>query len=234
MAYKRYNRWSHVPPTLATKTQLARERLYLPDDAIPVAEFSSVYGHWALYRRDQALALPPPKVRRRDYTSMFEEKYPDRRAAYLEACEMCFQMNRYAKWPSCKPSHREQIYRLKNALLQKLWSEGFCISAHKAFSPKKVLICNLCQGDGCYRCEDGVYRTVGGNAYWALRFRVDGRMFAWHQPTHLAEWAFAVGEADPHEVRREEKPVDMPAKRFAEAKALIAWVVESVDAAAGL
>ena len=50
-----------------------------------------------------------------------------------------------------------------------------------------------------------------------------------HQPAHLADWAQPVGEEQPHEVIREEKPVALPARKFAEAKALLAWVVEEAD-----
>lgn len=226
MAYKRFSDWKRVPPTLATKTMLKRERLYLPDDAIPAAEFSSIHGQYALYRRSDALELPPPKVHRRDYTTAFASRYSDRRAAYRDACTAMVSLNRYTKWPTCRPLHRETIYRLKNALLGKLWREGYCFSCYKVYTPKRTLYCNKCDGDGCERCSDGVYKVVGGNPFWALRYRVSGVVFSWHQPEHLAPWASPIGEPQVHQVLAEEKPIDLNPKKFAEAKALLAWVTD--------
>ena len=224
-----YRSWEAVSRAgLYTRTQLHSERLLLPEGTQPVAWFhdrrhqDKVYG---LYRRDQAQPMPP-KREPKDYAPVFARRYPNRRAAYQAACEALFSLNRWTKHSGCPLKHRDLIYDLKSRWLHKLWREGFCTGAIEARSPERVYTCWECDGEGCYRCEDGVYRRSGGRAYWAFRFSIDNRPFSWHQPAHLCPWAEPRGEEQRHDVLREEKPVALASRHFAVAKALLAWVLE--------
>jgi hypothetical protein len=120
-----YYDWAKVPSDLCTKSQLNRERLALTDDAQPSAIKRNAMYHnssYPLYRRDQAVALPPKReIKPRDYPTIFEKRYTSRRAAYLEASTACFELNRYAKHNRCSPNHRDQIYELKNAWIKQLY-----------------------------------------------------------------------------------------------------------------
>lgn len=232
-AYKGVHGWDAAYTAgLATRTQLKRQKLVLPETAQPVAHFHNRYGDWPLYRREEAVPVVP-KRQKKDWPGIFAARYPERRAAYLPACEALWNLNRFAKHPDCGYTHRRLIYALKDKWTEKLWREGFCIGALEVRTPRKELPCWSCGGEGdagdfvCYDCEGtGVYRTVGGKPFWALRYEVQGKQFFWHQPAHLAPWAWVVGEEAPHEVVVTEKPVHMPKRKFAEAKALLLWLLD--------
>jgi hypothetical protein len=55
-------------------------------------------------------AREPKQARQRNQLAL---RYPDWRAALQPAVEALFSLNRYAKWPKCSGTHREEIYRLK-------------------------------------------------------------------------------------------------------------------------
>jgi hypothetical protein len=231
LALPTYSFWEAVAQAdLYTKTQLRAERLLLPEGTEPVAFFAGYwhgYQTYPLYRRDQALPMPP-KREPKDYAPVFEQRYPNRRAAYLSACNALFSLNRHAKHASCTLAHRNAIYDLKTRWIARLWREGFCTGAIEAHSPERERICWECGGEGCYRCDGtGVYQKSGGRSYWALRFVIDERSFAWHQPAQLCPWASPVGDEQPHAVLAEEKSVALAARHFAVAKALLAWVLEN-------
>jgi hypothetical protein len=232
-----YHVWKAIPAGLHTKTQLSRERLLIPEGVQPVALMIGEHDEYWLYCRESAIPMPP-KVERtpRDYSTRFEKRYPDRRAAYADAGEALFHLNRYAKHETCSEKHQDAIYDLKNRLCHKLYQEGFCSEAIHIKSPPIEDECWNCDGTGlhwsgeaCRKCGGtGVYRTKT-RGYWAFRFLVDGREFAWHQPERLAPWAKPLGEQTQHEVEIEEKPVALKAAKFAEAKALIAWVLNGTQ-----
>ena len=224
-----YTDWSAIPAELATRTQLRADRLFLPPDVQPVALMQAHYDTYKLYRRADALPMAP-KRERHDYTPDFTRRYPTRRAAYLQACEACFELNKYAKHATCSRAHQTLIYDLKTRFVAKLWREGFCTGAIQAETPRHQHTCWECDGEGCYRCNmTGIFRESGGKPFWALRFVVDGKTFAWHQPARLCPWASAFGDEQPHAVLAEERPVALAARNFAQAKALLAWVLEDKE-----
>lgn len=226
-----YHRWAKVPHELATRTSLRRQRRTLPEVAYPVAQFKSAWGQYDLFLKAEATPVPykrPP----RDYASLFEQQYPDKRAAYLAASGGLHALNRFAKHAECSEWQEREIYRLKDRWCELLWREGFCIGALEVKTPRRELECWDCggvghdEGDWCEKCEGtGVYRVVGGRPHWALRFLVDGKQFFWHVPKYLAPWASTVGQEEPHEVIVKEKPVRLARRKFAEAKALLLWLL---------
>ncbi len=228
-----YHRWDKVPPELATRTSLKRQRLALPEGAEPAAQFQSAWATYDLFFKADAAPVPykrPPK----DYTTLFEQRYPEKRSAYADACAGLHSLNRFAKHAECSEWQQREIYRLKDRWCELLWEQGFCIGALEVRTPTKDLPCWDCGGAGddlerdyfCYKCEGtGVYRTVGGKPHWALRFRVDNQEFFWHVPKHLAPYASQVGHEEPHEVIVKEKPVRLARRTFAEVKALLLWIL---------
>ncbi len=233
-------RRGEVPAHLRSASGWRAQRRRLVADATPAAFYRNRFGVWPLYAETQTEPIPYARLPRQ-WPTEFAARYglpldaTDRHVAYLDTCEALFQLNRYAKHDRCSLRERATIYALKNALVERLWQEGYCIQAVRAFSPKRDLPCWSCdgtgdhpwyEGDACDRCGGtGVYRTVGGVSYWALRFVVEGVTYLWHQPERLAPWANAVGapEETPHEVTISQEPVTLPRRQFGEAKALIAW-----------
>lgn len=230
-----YWRWNTVPAVLATRTQLKEERLQVSTGVQPVALKKSRHPsrEFALYRREDAVPLPPKVERKpRNYYTLFEKRYSDRHAVLKDAAKALFNLNRYAKHETCSALHRELINALKNQFVHHLWQVGYCTEAIHIRSMTIENECYRCEGEGvlwsgnsCPKCNGtGIYRTQT-RSYWAFRFVVDGCGYAWHQPEHLAGWAHPIGEQKQHDVESEEKPVAPPSARFAEAKALVAWVL---------
>lgn len=111
-----------------------------------------------------------------------------------------------------------------------LYQQGFCIEATKITTPLKIGLCFRCDGDGfddfgdgCWKCGGSGTYSSGGREFWAFRFTIDGRHFAWHQPGPLKFKVNEVNKKEEKEVITEEKPVSLSPRKFAEAKALIVW-----------
>jgi len=224
-----YYSWKKVPEGLHTKTQLLQERLRLAEDTEPVAIMRSTLHKtsYPLYSRENAIAMRPKReAKPRDYPAIFEKRYTSKRAAYLEASTACFEMNRYAKHSRCSQNHRDQIYALKNAWIKQLYEQGFCVEAVKVTTPEYEDTCWGCYGAGCGRCDyEGLYIS-GVRIYWSFRFVVDDRHFAWHQPGPLS-FTPKEEKIEEREVVTTEKPVSLSPRKFAEAKALISWCLDS-------
>jgi hypothetical protein len=140
------------------------------------------------------------------YPGCFTRRYRERNTAeaIAKACEAMFALNRYAKH-SC--THSDEIYSVKNRLLELLWDQGFCVQAHLARSP----------GDP--------YQGLPGNQYWAFRFSVAGVTYSWHQPRRHAFWASERGEPQPHTVLAEVKSVEMTERKLSAGLAVLHWVL---------
>jgi hypothetical protein len=135
-----------------------------------------------------------------------EARFPDWRDALAPAAEAMFSLNRYAKHGTCLRSHRAAIYALKNRLVRALHELG--------------------------KATEVIHHFVYGSKYVAFRFTVEGRAYSWHQPRHLVDWPYEVtARGSAWEPDDEEKPVPLAARMFADAKALIAWVVGRHEAA---
>jgi hypothetical protein len=68
--------------------------------------------------------------------------------------------------------------------------------------------------------------------YIAFRFQIQGKSYAWHQPTFLVTWPIVEAESidrgqwEPEQ----EKPLNLSPRKFAEAKALVRYVLERAKA----
>lgn len=171
-----------------------------------------------------------------------EARYPAWRDALPDAAEACFALNRYAKHATCSEDHRDEIYRLKGGLVRVLYLLGLAAEVKRHVLELDGLECWGCDGvgtrwdgDDCYRCGGtGWYRKQQTRVFVAFRFQVGGRAYCWHQPGHLVNWPYEVTAQDSAwEPDGTEKPVPIPASRFADAKALVGWVVARHEAAQG-
>lgn len=189
-----------------------------------------------------------------DYVAKFERQYASRREAVADAMEALWNLNRYAKHPSCSRAHRSRIYELKNRLLAYLCGEGYLIgtgsdsvvrSSRRGYRRPRQRAADEDQdafrGHGVdHHSAEGVESEDSSDEassdpeppellhYKVLQFRVNGRPYTWHHPAERVTWhvpdvpLLAPGDWSQGEI----KPVTLAPKRFAEKKALIAWVTE--------
>jgi hypothetical protein len=164
----------------------------------------------------------------------FARRYPSWEDAIPDVAEALFALNRYAKYVSCRRSHRREIYMLKSEILRLLYDAGYCLSASK-HREKEWDECWECEGTGqdefgepCSKCQgSGVWwRFHGIREYICFRFAISGRQYCWHQPATRVTWSVALTEPDKEtDLNREEKPVPLASRKFAESKSLIRWVL---------
>jgi hypothetical protein len=146
--------------------------------------------------------------------------------------------------------HREVIYELKNSFVALLCRQGYCVGAKQHTVHREGLPCRCgteteqsgpagASHDGfdaggfwCRRCcGSGWYRAPREDVFVAFRFSVEGAAYCWHQPDHLVTWPYALtGGAEVWGGEQPEKPIALPARRFAEARALIAFVCDNAHA----
>lgn len=192
-------------------------------------------------------AAPTEQARRRrnrkpvDYAAKFTRRYANWRAGLAAAADSMFNLNRYTKHATCSRAHKDAIYHLKTEFLCFLCDEGFVthrgVHSHTNDPRWYYERCDECQGTGCACCNDGEPVVVPGQTkkFTVLRFQIGETSYTWHQPgqfvtrlRHLprlppGDWA--PGDAA--------KPIALPRGKFAEAKALVAWVVAEAEAATG-
>jgi hypothetical protein len=175
--------------------------------------------------RDARAAAP---ARRRQALA---RRFPDPRRAVPAAAEALFQLNRYAKHRRCAWEHQQEIYSLKNRFVELLCALGHCTGAreHVSDRPVRACWCTVDEYGVCTKCgradgDDG----AGRETLVAFRFVVEGKAYCWHQPEDLVMWDYEVTDAaEAWQGERDEKPVALPARQFAQARALIAFVVDS-------
>jgi hypothetical protein len=83
--------------------------------------------------------------------------------------------------------------------------------------------------DACGRCGgSGWYQQPGTRVFIAFRFTIGDQTYSWHQPGELVTWPVihTGGESSDWLPDGPEKPVELPSRKFAEAKALIAFVID--------
>lgn len=184
------------------------------------------------------------KVRKRapvDWSLRIRERYPTAADALADAAAAMFALNRYTRHDSCAERHRDEILDLKSRFVTMLYrAERFTdrVEAIRRTLPAKL--CYGCDGLGCERCNGtGDYLAARVVFSYAFYFTIEGEKYCWIEPD------FAIGFTPKvEETRKDSGPrpreldttVDMPRRRFAEAKALIRfaceYVVEPFDEAA--
>jgi hypothetical protein len=157
--------------------------------------------------------------------------YATWRDALPAACEGLFSLNRYAKHRTCSESHRTEIYRLKDELIQTLYQHGYCELSwlHRQNAAEQV--CRECGGDGgdCQHCYGtGIWKEARTLEFWCFHFAVGLKRYCWHQPKSLVNFA-PVENIPPQDWAGivKEKPVPLHKNRFALAKELIQWVIDA-------
>jgi hypothetical protein len=167
-------------------------------------------------------------------------------AAMRDACEAMFNLNRYAKHRSCTADNRDEIYALKHQLVKVLYLLRFGIGCIEHRVP----------GKQCYRCDGTGYgedgydsnnedeyddnygggcRRCGGSGWYhrptvlmLFRFEIDGKKYAWHMPEGKVDFRYETTcEPADWQNEAEEKPLNLAPSRFAEAKALVRWVIQN-------
>jgi hypothetical protein len=186
----------------------------------------------ALQERRKARRLAPERRR-----SGFEGRYQMWRGALPDACRFMHSLNRYAKHQACSVTQRDEIYGLKNGLVELLYRAGYCTACwiHEQVLPAKV--CFECGGSGdggaCDRCDgSGHYLPAKTLRFYVFRFAL-GRGYTWHQPDRLVKFPVETTR-EPEEwagVERE-KPIALNRSQFAAAKDLVRWVIEKGTGAA--
>jgi hypothetical protein len=167
------------------------------------------------------------------------ERYPDWQDALLAAAEALFNLNRYAKWRECSREHRATIYELKEEFICLLCRLGLAERVAEHVVPVVGIRCRACGGwasDGdasdeeeCQSCSGtGWWRSPDSGRYLVFDFSIRGKRFSWHQPSDLVTWPVTVtGVGQEWRPDPEPKPVGMRSSKFADAKALLRFVLDS-------
>jgi hypothetical protein len=175
-----------------------------------------------------------PNAQARRLQSM-ETKYPRWQSALGVGCEALFSLNRYTKHESCTRAHRDEIYRLKNRMVELLYHEGYSTQCYLHHQPIPAQECFGCDGTGdhygdmCYRCGGtGEWRPATTFTFVCFRFGVEGTSYCWHQPKTFVTFKYET-TAEPSEWKpdqdKEEQEVPLSPSKFAEAKDLLRWIL---------
>lgn len=164
-------------------------------------------------------------------------KYADWRDALPEACEGMFSLNRYAKYRSCSPLHRQEIYHLKNELIELLYNSGCCVLSWIHRQAREALVCRECAGSGemCDHCGgSGVWSDARTLEFWCFQFQVAGKTYCWHQPVDTITFlpAESLAPQDWQGLASQEKPLKLAQSRFAAVKELLRWILDRAQSAA--
>lgn len=175
-----------------------------------------------------------PKPRKPiDYTEKFLNRYNHKSDAIEDVCFSMFNLNRYCKYDSCNIYNREEIYNLKNNLIEYLYRNNYCSKVYLHSKPHDKT-CYRCKGSGvffemgylddCYDCEGtGNYLGKTKLKFFVFSFDINGTVYTWHQPDHLIK--FDVKKIDYEEEINPTsiEPIEMKSGKFKEAKELIRW-----------
>lgn len=83
------------------------------------------------------------------------------------------------------------VYALKDSLIEYLYQHGYCRQVVEHFQDRE---CWACGGDGCFRCNAGIYSRI---VLYAFRFYVGGRSYKWHMPKRRINFPVTLTEPDP-------------------------------------
>ena len=124
-------------------------------------------------------------------------------------CDDMFVLNILARERSNHRVSKEAIYALKNKLIQYLYQHGYCV---EAVQHVQNIECWNCRGEGCYRCDEGIYKQV---YLIAFKFKVGKHYYKWHQPKDRLEFHFEltqpeIGEYKDPAIRRPDHRGELP------------------------
>lgn len=179
---------------------------------------------------------PDPANAREKRRRRFVAKYSTIEPLLVDACTTLLNLNRYAKWPNCTKANKEEIYSLKNDLVELLYKSGLSdrVYLHKQMLPPKQ--CFRCDGSGqnwngeeCERCYGtGNFRDELELVFVVFSFLIgdENTRFTWHQPQELVTWTFSETHAPDAWETAPLKAIEMKRSRFAEGKELIRFAIE--------
>lgn len=174
----------------------------------------------------------------KDYTQVFIRRYKiPSNDAVEAAAEALFSLNRYAKHDSCTAKHKTEIYELKNQFIEWSVNNGYLTGWNKHYitQPEKTIECFCVQRGywGCDRCDEGVYRRFSTRTleFAVLQFKFN-EQYTWHQPKESITFEYEalapkLEESGDDWASEREKPIELKKAKFAEAKALVRWVIST-------
>jgi hypothetical protein len=119
----------------------------------------------------------------------------------VSICDDAFALNILTREKRLKLMNYRAFYMLKNELIKYLYQHGYCV---EVLEHMQQLECWTCEGEGCARCDDtGIYRTI---YLYAFIFRVQGKLFKWHQLQNKCDYAVTLTDAT-------QRPYDAPPSR---------------------
>jgi hypothetical protein len=82
----------------------------------------------------------------------------------------------------------------------------------------------------CRKCSGtGWYRLPWQEVFIVFCFAINGETYSWHQPEDLVTWKYELtADSEPWQPEPQEKPVALRPGKFADAKALVRYVIEQL------
>jgi hypothetical protein len=234
--------------------RLIRELLGNPDEILRRRGGGQIYQYderrvkkaekRVAFRRWQEKKARPAVGRKR---KSLPERFPEWRNAIPAAAEAMFNLNRYAKYGSCSDPNRDEIYSLKNGLIEAFYVQNLATEVYQHIVSVPEQECFGCGGSGiweswytdaageCRRCDGtGIYREAHDLIFVVFRFQIGGKAYSWHQPADLVKFAPQfTSEPRRNDLEKEERSLSMNRRTFADAKRLVRYVVEAWRAESG-
>ncbi len=143
-----------------------------------------------------------------------------------------FELNRFAKHPTCSLRDRDHIYDLKHDVMSFLYCDGYSTDCylHTTILPAKS--CFTCDGWG-YVCEQfkcavchgtGLYLPAKQLVFVVFHFLIGEERYCWHTPKELITFQYQITkEPAEYNLSEELKPVNLPTK--SKSIELLEWFV---------
>jgi hypothetical protein len=208
-------------------------RLFLQRDVADVARRPDI-----IERHEKQLRAEQQRPERElAHRLMIATEYGNWRNALLPAAQALFNLNRYAKWTTCREDHRLKIYRLKRELIKILYQSRLATSVGLHTVSYDAKVCRRCDGTGrnrrhsyeeCSGCEGtGNFREASQQEFLVFQFAVDDQPVCWHQPKEDVAFTYTMTEAvADFDGEAKEKPIPMRRNKFADAQRLIQFVID--------
>jgi len=165
------------------------------------------------------------KIQPKNYPEIFEKKYPNHKSALPIVCDCLFNLNRYAKYENCSKNNKNEIYSLKNELIEYLYENGYCNAVTEHIKEVSEKECFNCGGYGCDRCDyTGIYREGFKIIYYLFKFLINDIIYSWHQPAKSITFNIDLSNIEEQSMPTiDKKEVLLSKTKMKEAKELINW-----------